>query len=99
MSAFLCEPARMAWRALGDSAWLFETCGADAAARLSRVLELGARLETCRIAGVHDIVTSFETLAVHFDPADGERVMEWVKSVPPPLENVTSSGGRIVEAE
>lgn len=87
----------MAWSALGDSAWLFEACGADAATRLARVFEFGARLDTCRIDAVRDIVSSFETLAVHFDPADGERVMEWLKSVPPPLGNTTSNNGRILE--
>ncbi len=87
----------MAWSALGDSAWLFEACGADAATRLSRVLELGARLDAGRIAGVLDIVSSFETLAVHFDPADGERVMELLQSVPPPLGNTAPNSERIVE--
>jgi KipI family sensor histidine kinase inhibitor len=87
----------MAWSALGDSAWLFEACGADAATRLARVLELGARLDACRIDAVRDIVPSFETLAVHFDPADGERVIEWLKDVPPPLGNVESNNTRIVE--
>lgn len=87
----------MAWSALGDSAWLFEACGSDAATRLSRVLDLGERLARCRIAEVRDIVTSFETLAVHFDPADGELVMEWLLSVPPPIGDAAPRVSRIVE--
>lgn len=87
----------MAWSALGDSAWLFEACGEDAATRLARVIELGVRLEACRIDAARDIVSSFETLAVHFDPADGERVMEWLKNVPPSLGNTPSNNARIVE--
>jgi KipI family sensor histidine kinase inhibitor len=96
-AAWLCEASCMAWSALGDSAWLFEACGADAATRLARVLEFGARLDACRIDAVRDIVSSFETLAVHFDPADGERIMEWLKDVPPPLGNTPSNNERIVE--
>ncbi len=87
----------MAWSALGDSAWLFEACGADASTRLSRVLELGAMLDAARITGVRDIVSSFETLAVHFDPADGERVMELLQSVPPPLGNTAPNSEQVVE--
>jgi KipI family sensor histidine kinase inhibitor len=87
----------MAWSALGDSAWLYEACGADAATRLRRVIELGERLEAGCIAEVRDMVPSFETLAVHFDPADGGRVMDWLQSVPPPLGNVVPGNKKIVE--
>lgn len=96
-SACLCELARMAWSALGDTAWLFEAGGADAATRLARVLELAARLGAGRIAEARDIVTSFETLAVHFDPANGEKMMDWLKSMPLPLGNSAASAGRLVE--
>jgi len=87
----------MAWSALGDSAWLFEACGADAATRLARVLELVGRLQARRIAEVSDMVSSFDTVAVHFDPADGERVLEWLKTVPPPAGNAAAAGARLIQ--
>jgi KipI family sensor histidine kinase inhibitor len=87
----------MAWSALGDSAWLFEACGSDAATRLAGVLELAARLDASRIEEVRDIVSSYETLAVHFDPSDGEQVMEWLQSVPPPVGNTAPRVSRILE--
>ena len=73
----------MGWRALGDSAWLFEPGGTDSADRLGRVLGLHDRLREHRIREVTDIVSSFETVAVHFDPADGETVLDWLLQLPP----------------
>lgn len=87
----------MAWSALGDSAWIFEAAGTDPGARLSRVLELAAHLEASRIAETRDIVSSFETLAVHFDPAHGARVLDWLISQPPPSGKGASSGEKIIE--
>lgn len=87
----------MAWSALGDSAWIFEAAGTDPGERLARVLELAARLEATRIAEARDIVSSFETVAVHFDPAYGGRVLDWLISQPPPSGKGASSGGRLIE--
>jgi KipI family sensor histidine kinase inhibitor len=87
----------MAWSALGDSAWLFEAVGADCRERLGRVLELANSLSKSQISGVRDIVTSFETLAVHYDPTDGEQVLRWLQTVPPPAGETTPSTGRMIE--
>ena len=87
----------MAWSALGDCAWLFEAAGTDPRERLARVLELAERLWELRIPEVHDVVTSFETLAVHFDPTDGERVMRWLQSVAPPSVGADATTGRVIE--
>ncbi len=76
----------MAWTALGDSAWIFQAAGAGASERLNCVLKLANHLETHRIPEVRDIVSSFETLAVHFDPAHGERVLAWLLSQSPPSD-------------
>jgi KipI family sensor histidine kinase inhibitor len=87
----------MAWSALGDRAWLFRAAGKDPRERLARVLELAERLAAGRIPAIHDIVTSFETLAVQFDPADGERVMRWLQTVAPPAGPTSVASGRVVE--
>ena len=75
----------MGWRALGDSAWLFEPAGQDAAERLANVLELRKTLESEKIPQVTDLLSSFATVAVHFDPADGGLVLDWLKAIPLPL--------------
>lgn len=67
----------MAWQALGDRAWLFEATGGDAGGRLAKVLGMARRIHEARIAGVRDVVSSFESLAVHFEhPGEGGRVRE-----------------------
>lgn len=75
----------MGLRALGDSAWLFEAGGMDSRAQLDLVLKLVKLLEHHRIPEVRDVVSSFDSVAVHFDPMDGERVLTWVTSLPPPV--------------
>lgn len=74
----------MGLRALGDSAWLFEAGGVDARARLGLVLRVLGILAKERIPEARDIVSSFDSVAVHFDPLDGERVLEWLTALPAP---------------
>lgn len=74
----------MGLRALGDSAWLFEAGGEDPRGRLELVLRVRALLRRKIIPEARDIVSAFDTVAVHFDPADGARVLEWLTSLPPP---------------
>jgi KipI family sensor histidine kinase inhibitor len=74
----------MGLRALGDSAWLFEAGGSDPRSRLELVLKLARILERERIPEVRDVVSSFTSVAVHFDPADGELVLSWLTNLPPP---------------
>lgn len=74
----------MGLRALGDSAWLFEAGGVDARARLGLVLRVLGILAKERIPEARDIVSSFDSVAVHFDPRDGERVLEWLTALPAP---------------
>lgn len=74
----------MGLRALGDSAWLFEAGGNDSRSRLELILSLVKHLEKRLIPEVRDLVSSFESLAVHFDPGDGELVFDWLTNLPPP---------------
>lgn len=69
---------------LGDSAWLFEAGGNGQHSRLDLVLRLVKLLENETIPEVRDVVSSFDSVAVHFDPLDGERVLDWLTSLPPP---------------
>lgn len=89
--------AAMGLRALGDSAWLFEAGGNTARGKLELVLRVVEILERERIPEVRDIVSSFASVAVHFDPADGERVLSWLTSLPPPKGDERLDGGRLVE--
>lgn len=71
----------MAWRALGDSAWLFVATTGEASEKFAQILSMRRQLESARISEVRDVVSCFDSLAVHFDPRDGEAVMEWLKSM------------------
>jgi KipI family sensor histidine kinase inhibitor len=83
----------MGWRALGDSAWLFEPAGQDAGGLLANVLDLRKTLESENIPQVRDLVSSFATVAVHFDPADGGLVLDWLKTIPPPRSGANPPSG------
>ena len=74
----------MGLRALGDSAWLFEAGGSNARAKLGLVLRVLGILRKNRIPEARDIVSSFDSVAVHFDPLDGGRVLEWLTALPAP---------------
>ena len=74
----------MAWCALGDSAWLFEPLDGGGVDRREAVLGMARLLESEPIPGVTDVVTAYETVAVHFDPADGEEVLERLQALAPP---------------
>lgn len=88
----------MGWRALGDSAWLFEPTGQDAAEQLASVLALRQTLDSAKIPQVCDLVSSFATVAVHFDPADGGLVLDWLKTIPLPRCGANpASGGTLQE--
>jgi KipI family sensor histidine kinase inhibitor len=87
----------MAFLALGDGAWLFEVEDGTEQERLDQVLRLVKVLERERIPEVRDIVSSFAAVAVHFDPADGETVLAWLDSLPPPGAGDALAGGRTVE--
>jgi KipI family sensor histidine kinase inhibitor len=82
----------MGLRALGDSAWLFEAGGTDSRSQLELVLKLVQLLEQHRIPEVRDVVSSFDSVAVHFDPMDGELVLAWVTSLPPPVADNAEPG-------
>jgi KipI family sensor histidine kinase inhibitor len=83
----------MGWRALGDSAWLFVATAGETFEKLAQILRMRRQLEFGRIPQVRDLVSSFDSLAVHFNPRDGEAVMEWLKSIeiPAALEDVETS--------
>lgn len=68
----------MEWFALGDSAWLSVARGDSPLARLAEVLNLLQQLQATRIPEVAGLVSSFDSLAVHCNPRDGERVLQWL---------------------
>jgi KipI family sensor histidine kinase inhibitor len=87
----------MGLRALGDSAWLFEAGGEDARRQLDLVLKLVNLLQRERIPEVLDVVSSFASVAVHFDPADGAEVLAWLTALQAPGADDAPAGGRTVE--
>ncbi len=71
------KPIDMIVKALGDSAWWVEI---PREAPLGEVLGLAKLLENQRPLGVCDIVTSFASLAVHYDGENGQEIKEWMES-------------------
>lgn len=71
----------MGLHALGDSAWLFKAAGSSAEKKLELILRLRRILELHPVAGIVDIVSSFDTIAVHFQPADGRKILEHLTSL------------------
>jgi KipI family sensor histidine kinase inhibitor len=65
---------------LGDAAWLVEFPELAGAAALARVTGLRQALAPNRPTGVLDVVSSFESLAVHFGDADGVAIRTWILS-------------------
>lgn len=82
--------ARMAWCALGDSAWLFEPIDGGAIDRREAAVRMARMLALARIPEVTDVVAAYDTVAVHFDPADGEAVLDRLRELDPPE---TGGGG------
>ncbi len=71
----------MGLHALGDTAWLFKADGSSLEKKLDLVLRLRRVLELHPIPEIVDIVSSFETIAVHFHPTDGQMVLEHLTSL------------------
>ena len=71
----------MGLHALGDSAWLFKASGSTPEKKLELVLRLRRMLELHPIPEIVDTVSSFDTIAVHFNPADGQTVLERLTSL------------------
>ena len=71
----------MGLHALGDSAWLFKAGGTSPEKKLALILRLRRVLGLHPIPEVVDIVSSFDTIAVHFNPADGQTVLEHLTSL------------------
>jgi KipI family sensor histidine kinase inhibitor len=89
----------MVWRALGDSAWLCEPGGANTRQRLDHVLALHRTLEKLRITQVEDIVASYESISIHFNPSDGEVVLEWLKIACLDDSETKTTGGKTIEIQ
>ncbi len=83
----------MVWHALGDSAWLFVANAGEASEKFAQILRMRKQLNSVRIPQIRDLVSSFDSVAVHFDPRDGEAVMEWLKSfeIPAVLKDAETS--------
>ncbi|WP_411827264.1 5-oxoprolinase subunit PxpB [Luteolibacter sp. AS25] len=71
----------MGLHALGDSAWLFKANASSTEKKLELILRLRRVLKQNPIPEIVDIVSSFDTVAVHFNPADGETVFDHVTSL------------------
>lgn len=66
---------------LGDSAWLFKASGSSPEKKLELILRLRQLIQLNPIPEIVDIVSSFDTIAVQFNPMDGERVFEHLTSL------------------
>lgn len=71
----------MGLRALGDSAWLFKSGIGDPQRSFELIMRLRRLINRNRIPEITDIVSSFDTIAVHFNPADGETVFAHLTSL------------------
>jgi KipI family sensor histidine kinase inhibitor len=71
----------MGLHALGDTAWLFKASGSTPEKKLELVLRLRRLLELHPIPEIVDIVSSFDTIAAHFNPADGATVLNHLTSL------------------
>ena len=87
----------MEWRALGDSAWLCEPGGTNAQHKLQRVLGLATCLKENLIPEVKDVVVSFQSIAVYFDPAAGETVFDWLAGLACEAEELPRQPGSLIE--
>lgn len=71
----------MGLHALGDTAWLFKAGGSSPEKKLELVIRLRGILAQHPIPEIVDIVSSFDTIAVHFHPTDGQRVLDHLTSL------------------
>jgi KipI family sensor histidine kinase inhibitor len=71
----------MGLHALGDSAWLFKASGSSSEKNLALIFRLRRILSQNRIPEIVDTVSSFDTIAVHFNPADGQKVLDHLTSL------------------
>ena len=71
----------MGIHALGDSAWLFKAGGETAQQKLKLILRLIRLIERHPMPKITDIVSGMDSVAVHFDPIDGEEVFEHLTSL------------------
>ena len=85
----------MGLHALGDSAWLFKAGGANAQQKLQLILRLVRLIERHPIPEITDVVSGLDSVAVHFNPKDGETVFEHLTALH--LEDVEPEGGRKTE--
>lgn len=71
----------MVLHSLGDTAWLFKAHASSPENNLELVLRIRRVMELHPIPEIVDIVSSFDTIAVHFNPADGQKVLEHLTSL------------------
>ncbi len=70
----------MTLKALGDSAWLVEFPEKSGEEALARVMGLVDALEHDRPAEVWDVVSAFDSVAVHFAGENGMEIREWIET-------------------
>lgn len=71
----------MGLHALGDSAWLFKANGSSPERNLELILRLRRLLELNPIPEIVDTVSCFDTIAVQFNPLDGQTVLDHLTSL------------------
>ncbi len=71
----------MGLHALGDSSWLFKAGGSSPEKKLELILRMRRILELNPIPEIVDLVSSFDTIAVHFNPFDGQKVLDHLTSL------------------
>ena len=72
----LRQIGNMGLKQLGDSAWLFQAELGDLERNHRFILRLRKLIEETRIPQIVDMVVSFESIVVHFQPMHGERVFQ-----------------------
>lgn len=71
----------MGLHALGDSAWLFKASTSSPQKNLDLILRLRHLLQLHPIPEIIDIVSSFDTIAVHFNPTHGQEIFDHLTSL------------------
>lgn len=66
---------------LGDAAWIFKSALTDPQRSLALILRLQQLLRKQPIPGIVDIVSSYDSIAVHFHPSQGDLVFQQLTSI------------------
>jgi len=87
------------YRAVGDAAFLVEFGEAIDPAISRRVLAYAQQLEQARLPGVGDIVPTYRSILIHYDPLvlSWEAVVDWVRTQPASIGPQPGASSRRIE--